>query len=58
MRIIQSFTRQIGGELRIGRGDDGQGARFTVLFPGTPANIVPAMPNPETTAMSALSRSF
>ena len=34
MRIIQSFTRQIGGELRIGRGDDGQGARFTVLFPG------------------------
>jgi two-component sensor histidine kinase len=33
MRIIQSFARQIGGELRIGRGDDGQGARFTVLFP-------------------------
>jgi two-component sensor histidine kinase len=33
MRIIQSFTRQIGGELRIGRGDDGEGARFTVLFP-------------------------
>ena len=58
MRIIQSFTRQIGGELRIGRGDDGQGARFTVLFPETPANIVPAMPNPKTNAMSALSRSF
>ena len=37
MRIIQSFARQIGGELRIGRGDDGQGARFTVLFPGTAA---------------------
>ena len=36
MRIIQSFVRQIGGELRIGRGDDGQGARFTVLFSGTP----------------------
>jgi len=35
MRIIQSFARQIGGELRIGRGDDGHGARFTVLFPGT-----------------------
>ena len=33
MKIIQSFTRQIGGELRIGRGDDGQGARFTVVFP-------------------------
>ena len=33
MKIIQSFTRQIGGELRIGPGDDGQGARFTVLFP-------------------------
>ncbi len=33
MKIIHSFARQIGGELRIGRGDDGQGARFTVLFP-------------------------
>jgi two-component system, sensor histidine kinase PdtaS len=33
MRIIHSFARQIGGELRIGRGDDGEGARFTVLFP-------------------------
>jgi two-component sensor histidine kinase len=32
MKIIQSFTTQIGGELRVGRGDDGQGARFTVLF--------------------------
>ena len=32
MRIIQSFTRQIGGQLRVGRDDDGQGARFTVLF--------------------------
>jgi two-component system, sensor histidine kinase PdtaS len=32
MRIIESFARQIGGELRVGRGDDGQGARFTVLF--------------------------
>ena len=37
MRIIQSFARQIGGELRIGRGDDGQGARFTVLFAGMAA---------------------
>jgi two-component sensor histidine kinase len=33
MRIIHSFARQIGGELRIDRGDDGEGARFTVLFP-------------------------
>ncbi len=33
MKIVQSFTRQIGGELRIGRGEDGQGARFAVLFP-------------------------
>jgi len=32
MRIIQSFVRQIGGALRSGRGDDGQGARFTVRF--------------------------
>ena len=43
MRIIQSFTRQIGGELRMGRGDDGQGARFTVLFPGMVADAVPGM---------------
>lgn len=33
MRIIQSFVRQIDGELRIGRGEDGLGARFAVLFP-------------------------
>jgi len=32
MKIIRSFTNQIGGELRFGRGDDGRGARFTVLF--------------------------
>jgi two-component sensor histidine kinase len=32
MRIIRSFVEQIGGELRIGRGDRNQGARFTVLF--------------------------
>jgi len=32
MRIIRSFTSQIGGELRFGRGDDGKGARFTVRF--------------------------
>lgn len=33
MRIIRSFVRQIGGELRFSRDRDGQGARFTVLFP-------------------------
>jgi two-component sensor histidine kinase len=32
MRIIRSFVKQIGGELRIGRGDCNQGTRFTVLF--------------------------
>jgi two-component system, sensor histidine kinase PdtaS len=32
MGIIQSFVRQIGGALRSGRGDDGEGARFTVRF--------------------------
>jgi len=32
MKIIRSFVNQIGGELRIGRGDDGHGARFSVLF--------------------------
>lgn len=33
MKIIQSFVGQIDGELRIGRGDNGSGARFTVMFP-------------------------
>jgi two-component sensor histidine kinase len=32
IKIIQSFARQIGGKLRVGRNDDGQGAQFTVLF--------------------------
>ena len=32
MRIVQSLVKQIGGELRIGRDDKDQGARFTVLF--------------------------
>jgi len=32
MRIIRSLVERIGGELRIGRGDSNQGARFTVLF--------------------------
>lgn len=32
MRIIRFFVEQIGGELRIGRGDKNEGARITVLF--------------------------
>ena len=32
MRIVRSLVERIGGELRIGRGDSNQGARFTVLF--------------------------
>jgi len=32
MRIIRALTKQFGGELRIGRGDDNRGTRFTVLF--------------------------
>lgn len=32
MRIIRSFVDRIGGELRIARRDNEQGARFTVLF--------------------------
>ena len=32
MRIIRSFVERIGGALRIGRGDNNQGTRFTVQF--------------------------
>jgi two-component sensor histidine kinase len=32
MRIIRSFVERIGGALRIGRGDNTQGTRFTVQF--------------------------
>jgi two-component sensor histidine kinase len=32
MSIIRSFVERIGGELRIGRGNDNQGTRITVLF--------------------------
>jgi len=38
MKIIQSFVRQIDGKLQVGRGDNGLGARFTVLF-GSPASL-------------------
>ena len=33
MKIIRSLVKRIGGELRIGQGDQNQGARFTVLSP-------------------------
>ena len=32
MRIIRSFVERIDGALRIGRGDNNQGTRFTVQF--------------------------
>jgi two-component system, sensor histidine kinase PdtaS len=32
MKIVRSFVERIGGALRIGRGDDNQGTRFTVQF--------------------------
>ena len=32
MSIIRSLVGRIGGELRVGRGDTDQGARFTILF--------------------------
>jgi two-component sensor histidine kinase len=32
MRIIRSFVESISGDLRISRGDESKGARFTVLF--------------------------
>jgi two-component system, sensor histidine kinase PdtaS len=32
MKIIRSFVEQIGGELRIDRGDSNEGTRFTVRF--------------------------
>jgi two-component sensor histidine kinase len=57
MKIIQSFARQIGGELQISRGDDGHGARFTVLFPAMAADAISEMQSLRTTAMSASSRS-
>lgn len=56
MKIIRAFTSQIGGELRISRGDGGRGARFTVLFPAAAMDAIAVMPNPRTTAMSASSR--
>jgi len=32
MKIIRSFVERIGGNLHIGRGDNNEGTRFTVLF--------------------------
>ena len=57
MKIIRSFTNEIGGELRIGRGDDRKGVRFTVVFSRMATDAVAGMPSPAgTTAMSASSR--
>jgi two-component sensor histidine kinase len=56
MKIIRAFARQIGGGLRFGRGDDGLGARFTVLFPGMATNAVAGTPNLGTTATSESGR--
>jgi two-component sensor histidine kinase len=36
MKIIQTLVKQIGGELRIGRGDGDRGACFTVVFSTQP----------------------
>lgn len=36
MRIVQGLVERIGGELRVDRGENGQGARFTVLFARPP----------------------
>jgi len=32
MKIISSLVKSIGGQLQVGRGDNGKGTRFTVLF--------------------------
>jgi two-component sensor histidine kinase len=32
MKLISALVRQIGGQLQIAQGDNGKGARFTVLF--------------------------
>jgi two-component sensor histidine kinase len=32
LKLVRSLVAKIGGELRIGRGDQDEGARFTVLF--------------------------
>lgn len=33
MKLVSALVRQIGGELQIAKGDNGQGTRFTVSFP-------------------------
>jgi hypothetical protein len=35
MKIIASLVKQIGGKLQVAPGEDGRGARFTVIF-GSP----------------------
>ena len=32
MKIVRSLVKQIGGELQVGHGNEGQGAQFAVLF--------------------------
>jgi two-component system, sensor histidine kinase PdtaS len=46
MKIVQSFVLQIGGEFQFGRGENNQGAQFTVLFPHCHAIDTPQAQNP------------
>jgi two-component system, sensor histidine kinase PdtaS len=41
MKLVSSFVRQIGGELRIDRGDGKDCTRFTVLFAGQDLGLNP-----------------
>jgi chemotaxis protein methyltransferase CheR len=41
MKIVAALVTQIGGKLHISSGDDGRGARFTVVFP-SPRTAKPA----------------
>jgi two-component sensor histidine kinase len=36
MRLVQTFARQLGGRLEVGRGPGGTGARFAATFPAEP----------------------
>jgi two-component sensor histidine kinase len=41
MKLVSSFVKQIGGELRIDRGDANDCTRFTVLFAGQDLDLSP-----------------
>jgi two-component sensor histidine kinase len=41
MKLVSSFVKQIGGELRIDRGDGNDCTRFTVLFAGQDLDLGP-----------------